>query len=217
MGRHPDRRFNAIHGTGTGRQDMGWREHLLPHRPKNHEDGLDVRMDEGAKLTTGTSRWVRTRCRSEGKSSRQRPEWLPHSEGCRQHEGDQVHQTATPNAMPRRGRMDSQGRFWFGEYFGDKIGMFDTTTEKIMEWAPSFKWASPYTASVPDKRGYVYAPSNTGDRVMRLDPKTGEIVEYLMPTRDFDVKQISIDPVRGRDALMANVRNARIVRIEPLD
>jgi streptogramin lyase len=125
--------------------------------------------------------------------------------------------TPTPKAQPRRGRIDAQGRFWFGEYTGDKIAMFDTNTEKIQEWTPSFKWAAPYTASAPDSRGHVWAPSNSSDRVMRLDPKTGEIVEYLMPTRDFDVKQVSIDPVSKKGALMANVRNARIIKIEPLD
>ena len=63
----------------------------------------------------------------------------------------------------------------------------------------------------------MYAPSNTADRVMRLNPATGEIVEYLMPTRDFDAKQLVIDPVTGRAVWMANVRNARLIKIEPLD
>ena len=35
----------------------------------------------------------------------------------------------TPNSSPRRSRMDAQDRFWFAEYTGDKIGMFDTRTE----------------------------------------------------------------------------------------
>jgi virginiamycin B lyase len=70
---------------------------------------------------------------------------------------------------------------------------------------------------VPDRNGRVYSPSSTTDRVYRLDPKTGEIVAYLMPTRDFDVKQMSIDPVSRRAVWMANVRNARLIKIEPLD
>ena len=37
----------------------------------------------------------------------------------------------TPNSSPRRSRMDAQDRFWFAEYTGDKIGMFDTRTETV--------------------------------------------------------------------------------------
>ena len=60
-------------------------------------------------------------------------------------------------------------------------------------------------------------PSNTSDRVFRLDTDTGEIVEYLMRTRDFDANQMVIDPVSERAVWMANVRNARLIKIEPID
>ena len=46
---------------------------------------------------------------------------------------------------------------------------------------------------MPDKNGYVYAPSNMSERMYRLDPRTGEIVEYFMPT-EFDTKKIAFDP-----------------------
>ena len=120
------------------------------------------------------------------------------------------------NPMARRGRMDAQDRYWFGEYNGDKIGMFDTKTETVKEW-PLRQYSTPYTASVPDKNGYVYAPSNMSDRLSRLDPKTGNVVEYLMPT-EFDTKKIVMDPSTNRVVLwMANTRNARVLRVEPLD
>jgi virginiamycin B lyase len=125
--------------------------------------------------------------------------------------------TPTAFSQPRRGKIDPQGRYWFGEYTGDKIGMFDTNTEKFIEYDPGIKWAAMYTASVPDKNGRVYSPSNTSDRLFRVDSKSGEIVTYLMPTRDFDTKQLKVDPV-SRDVLwFANTRNARIVKVEPLD
>ena len=125
--------------------------------------------------------------------------------------------TPTPNSGPRRGIFDAQGRFWFGEYAADKMGMFDSKTETFTEYDPGIKWFSPYTASNPDKYGRVYAPSNTSDRIMRVDSKTGEIVVYLMPTQDFDTKVMRIDPVSGTALLFANKRNARVVRVEPLD
>jgi hypothetical protein len=38
-----------------------------------------------------------------------------------------------------------------------------------------------------------------------------------MPTQDFDTKQVRIDPVSGTAVLFANKRNARVVKVEPLD
>ena len=125
--------------------------------------------------------------------------------------------TPTAFSQPRRGKIDPQGRYWFGEYTGDKVGMFDTRTEKFTEYDPGIKWMAPYTASDLDKQGRVYSPSNTSDRVVRVDPKTGEIVIYLMPVRDFDTKQMTVDPVGKKAVWFANTRNARLVKLEPLD
>ena len=113
--------------------------------------------------------------------------------------------------------MDNQDRFWFGEYTADRIGMFDAKSSKIQEYETGIKWSSPYTSSIPDAKGRVYSPSNTSDRVFQLDPKTGKVVAFLMPTRDFDSKQVSIDPVSKKTVWLANTRNARIIKIEPLD
>lgn len=125
--------------------------------------------------------------------------------------------TVTPNAVPRRGRMDRQDRFWFSEYFADAIGMFDTRTEQMHEFPLHRKYVTPYTASAADGNGYVYASSNMTERLMRLDPKTGQVIEYPMPT-DFDTKKIVYDPSSRRTTLwMANTRNARLVRVEPFE
>src|SRR5262249_33847233 len=122
-----------------------------------------------------------------------------------------------PNAYGRRGKIDAQDRYWFAEYSSDIIAMFDPKTEKITEWKLP-KYSTPYCSSMPDRKGYVYAPSNMADRVMRLDPKTGDVVEYLMPT-ELDTKEIHIDPTSGNRSviLFANKRNARLVRLEVLD
>jgi len=122
----------------------------------------------------------------------------------------------TKGGFARRGKMDAKDRFWFGEYYGDKIGVFDTKTEQFKEW-PLRKYSTPYTASAPDKQDYVWAPSNMSDRIFRLNPQTGEVLEYLMPT-EMDTKEIEFSPTdKGVSALMANMRTARIVRVEPLD
>ena len=52
---------------------------------------------------------------------------------------------------------------------------------------------------------------------MRLDPRTGEVIEYQMPT-EFDTKKIAYDPTTDDVVLwMSNMRTARITQIEPLD
>lgn len=128
------------------------------------------------------------------------------------------HQTPTRGASPRRGKMDEQDQFWFAEYTGDRFGMFDTKTETFKEWPVPHKFTTPYAASIPDARGYVYASSNMSERVLRLDPKSGEVVEYQVPT-DFDSKEIIVDPTSRNQAViwMANTRNGRILKVEPLD
>ena len=121
----------------------------------------------------------------------------------------------TPNSNPRRGKIDQQDRYWFAEFSGDKIAMFNTRTKEFTEWALD-QFTAPYTVSLPDASGRVYAPSSTSDRLFRLDPTTGEVLGYLMPTRDFDTKTISYAP-DGRTLWMANTRNARLIKVEPLD
>jgi virginiamycin B lyase len=126
-------------------------------------------------------------------------------------------QVPTPRSSPRRGRMDAEDRFWFAEYTGDKIGMFDTRSEKFQEWPMQRKYTTPYAVSAPDKNGYVYATSNMSERLIRLDPKTGELVEYQMPT-EFDSKKIAFDTTTSNVTLwMCNTRTARIMKVEPLD
>ena len=54
-------------------------------------------------------------------------------------------------------------------------------------------------------------------RLFRLDPATGEVIGYLMPVKDFDVKQVSISLLDRQTVWMANTRNARLIKLEVLD
>ena len=116
----------------------------------------------------------------------------------------------------RRGRIDHEDRLWYAEYLNDKIFMFNTRTKSVRRWDLP-EYSTPYTASVPDKNGYVYASSNMSERLLRLDPRTGEVIEYQMPT-EFDAKKIVYDPTTDDVVLwMSNMRTARITKVEPLD
>lgn len=126
------------------------------------------------------------------------------------------HPTPTPEAFPRRGYIDADGRFWFGEFFGDKIGMFDIKTSSFQEFPTAHAFSAPYNAR-PDKHGHVWASSNGTDRVLRLDPQTGRIEEYLMPVY-YDARKIVIDNTTERPTIwLPNKNTAQIIRIEPLD
>ncbi len=125
--------------------------------------------------------------------------------------------TPDPGVLPRRGQMDTEDGYWFAEYGGDTITRFDTRTETFRQYPLPHKDTTPYAVSSPDRNGMVYATSNMSERVLRLDPQTGEVIEYQVPT-DFDSKEILHDPTTDRVVVwMVNTRNARFLRLEPLD
>ena len=64
------------------------------------------------------------------------------------HDEVRLFQTPTKPAGPRRGMMDAQDRLWFGEYRGNRIGMFDTRTEQFKEWPLPTPWTDPYDVVV---------------------------------------------------------------------
>src|SRR5262245_45734136 len=89
--------------------------------------------------------------------------------------------TAAPRTRPRRGRLDDQGRLWFAQYGGHAIGMFDPASEQMKEFKLPKAWGNPYDV-VPSKGGSeVWTGSMSNDYVSRLDTKSGEITEYLVP------------------------------------
>jgi len=127
-----------------------------------------------------------------------------------------IFKTPTPRSGPRRGMMDAQGRLWFGENSGDKIGMFDTKTERFQEWAPPTPGAWPYDVTA-DRNGDVWSGGEYNDRILRLNPRTGAIIEYLLP-RKTNVRRVWVDnrttPVTF---WVGNNHGASIVKLEPID
>jgi streptogramin lyase len=124
--------------------------------------------------------------------------------------------TPTPNAGPRRGHMDAQDRLWFAEFRANKIGMFDTRTEKFQEWAVPTPWTNVYDA-ISDKAGYAWAGGMNNDRVVRVNTKTGELVEYLLP-RLTNIRRVNVDNSADAPAFwVGNNLGASITKVEPLE
>jgi imidazolonepropionase-like amidohydrolase/streptogramin lyase len=124
--------------------------------------------------------------------------------------------TPTPRSAPRRGMMDGQDRLWFGENNANRIGMFDTRAERFQEWTVPTPGASPYDAAA-DRNGEVWSGGEFDDRILRLNPESGEFVAYLLP-RQTNVRRVFVDnrttPVTF---WVGNNHGASIVRLEPLD
>ena len=126
-----------------------------------------------------------------------------------------LYPTPTPNAFPRRGNTDAQGRFWFGEFYADQLGYFDTKAKTFAEF-PIRPYAQPYYAR-PLPNGEIWTSSLGTDRVYRFDTKTREFVEYLMPVY-YDARKVAFDPSSPRPTIWLPSKNtAQIIRVQPLD
>jgi virginiamycin B lyase len=123
------------------------------------------------------------------------------------------YKTPTKDSNPRRGEVDANGLFWFGEFGGNQIGVFNTRDLSFKEWKPLTPWSFPYDV-VSDKNGEAWGGSTMTDRMIRLDPRTGRMTEYLMP-RDTNVRKVFVDnsttPVT---VWVGNNHGASIIKIE---
>jgi virginiamycin B lyase len=124
--------------------------------------------------------------------------------------------TPSPDAGPRRGHMDEQDRLWFAEFRANKIAMFDTRSETFQEWTAPTPWTNVYDA-ILDKAGYAWGGGMNNDRVVRVNTRTGEIVEYLLP-RATNIRRVNVDNRTSPPTFwVGNNLGATLVKVEPLD
>ena len=113
--------------------------------------------------------------------------------------------------------MDAKDRLWFAEYGSDGIAMFDPVAEKITEWPMPLPWEAPYDVAA-DRSGEVWEVNEASDRVGRLNPRTGEIVEYLLPHAGVNVRRVFVDERAGHVAVwFGSNHSASVIKLEPLD
>jgi streptogramin lyase len=129
----------------------------------------------------------------------------------------QIWSTPTPRSRPRRGRLDDQGHVWFAEYAGNAIGMFDPATQQIKEWKVPTAWSAPYDVVPTKGAAEVWTGSMMSDQVSRLNTKTDEFVEYLLP-HTTNIRRVFVQETGPRPVLwVGNNHGAAIVKVEPLD
>jgi streptogramin lyase len=121
----------------------------------------------------------------------------------------------TAHSRARRLQIDDHDQITITEYRGNKVAQFDTKTEKFTEHAlPAY--TNPYRADV-DKNGELWASTMSTDRVVRVDPKAGQTVQYLMPS-DTNMRTVFIDNSTSPVTFwVGSNHDHRIVRVEPLD
>jgi len=67
-----------------------------------------------------------------------------------------------------------------------------------------------------DKDGNVWTGGEFNDRILRLDPKTGQFVEYLLP-RSTNLRRVFVDDRTTPPTFwVGNNHGASIVKLEPL-
>ncbi len=121
----------------------------------------------------------------------------------------------TPRARARRLEIDAEDRVLVAEYRASKVALFDSKTEMFTEYAlPEYTF--PYRADF-DKNGEIWASTMSTDRVVRLDPKTGRTVQYLMPS-DTNMRTVFVDNSTTPVTFwVGSNHDHRIVKVEPLD
>ena len=121
----------------------------------------------------------------------------------------------TGKARARRMNIDEHDRIVVTEYRGTRVTTFDTKTEKftVYDLPPR---TYPYRANF-DRNGEIWASTMHTDRVVRLDPKTGGAVQYLMPS-DTNMRTVFVDNTTTPVTFwVGSNHDHRIVRVEPLD
>jgi streptogramin lyase len=125
-------------------------------------------------------------------------------------------QVPTDKARNRRGRMDDHDRLFFAEFGAGKVAMFDTRSEEVKEWSLPTPWSAPYDV-VWDRNGELWAAGKSTDRVARVEPKSGQVVEYPLP-RDTNTRRVFVDNRTNPVTFWTGSNHSGvIVKLEPLD
>ena len=130
--------------------------------------------------------------------------------------------TPTPGSGPRRGEIDAQGRAWATLYWAGRVARFDPETHEIKEYTvvpgsspyrPPFP--APYSLAVDDKNQFVWTNDFNSSRIYRLDMKTGQSTEFLMPA-PYEVRDLTVDEAADRPTVWIPVYRppARMVKVQ---
>ncbi|WP_293884063.1 hypothetical protein [Sphingomonas sp.] len=89
----------------------------------------------------------------------------------------------TPFGGPRRFRSDSKGNLWIPSYAEGNIYKYDPAANKFTRFdLPTGKGDAVYALAVDPRDDSVWACGTNSDTMMHLDPATGKVVTYQLPS-----------------------------------
>jgi virginiamycin B lyase len=105
-------------------------------------------------------------------------------------------------AYPHEIALDSEGRVWFNGHFTrdpEILGYFDPTSEEIRTYEVPFGPLPDGGSTIPyglrvDGAGKVWMTQLFGNRLVELDPATGEIVEHVLPSPESGPRRHDVGP-----------------------
>lgn len=83
----------------------------------------------------------------------------------------------TPGSFPFRITTDSEGRLWFTELLGNRIGSYDPSSGKLEEYVVPTQFAGPADLTF-DTHGTLWFTEAYNQSVARFDVQTKEFIEY---------------------------------------
>ena len=93
--------------------------------------------------------------------------------------------------------------------------MFDTNTGQFREWTVPTPHTNPYDA-ILDRNENLWMGGMASDRITRLDTRTNELIEYLLP-RTTNVRRVYVDNAPKPSFWVGNNNEAMIIKVEPLE
>jgi len=128
----------------------------------------------------------------------------------------EIYETEQKDSGPRRGMIDAQDRVWTALNRTDLIAMFDPKTMKFQSWPTGIPEYYAYDVWA-DRNGEAWASTEYADRVVRVNPKSGEVTQYLLPG-PANMRRSSGDNATKQPSFWVGANHtASIVRLEPLD
>ena len=128
----------------------------------------------------------------------------------------ELYPTPTPNSFPHRIEMAADDQLWFAEINAKKIGHFDTKTKKFQEWA-ALGDDDPYGVAL-DSAGFAWTGGTPTDYVTRLNPKTGQMIQYLLPNSNINIRRVrTYDMTNPPSMLIGENHQAKIALIQSLN
>jgi streptogramin lyase len=95
--------------------------------------------------------------------------------------------------------------------------MFDTHTEKFQEWKLPIPWYGAYDVAL-DQNGYAWTGTMTSEIILRLNPKTGEFRQYLLPRLGVNVRRVEVGNSGINSVFWVGENHqAKIAKVEPLN